>query len=605
MTGTEDQTANVKQSLTIRNGIPIHIITPANAKLMTKDPKSLPALAFNLPATAKIKQVHNEAIRHLGNNPSDQAHADSVIDLHIHELPIAPSCLDLTFEETGPTSCLKDGVLTLYAVPRPASTTCSPGSTTRVGRNDLYAAGPHWQPETSQSDRGLAMFLSSLRVFAHLLKSNSIPDEHRDRVVYVFDLLCAFPPAVRALHLLIQGRTISHMASAALSQAFYFILEDLGHKKLIKNDNTRLFEGARLILGFILEKANQLKPTRAFVPVYSLQIHKVQFQASGAASSLELMPVGGTHARPTTSTFDQPTPKSGQLNLELLSESEQSTFIFTPPQNLFARSHSFQEVVSPSDLRNVHQLANLCGKVSLSAIRPSLLSSVAPERLTFDSKGHLAVYTGKAGCAGPGEDTVIFRPLHGEQTPNLGQVEQQLAPILQIYEQDGTNVFDVLGSSKTRALEQPDEIVMFAVDCSASMSMSTDLIGIDNSPVVVQEPDTQETSPYVYAQVKLDDTRKTLSEHEVYEDVLGAVLESAHSARSTIAANMLTLLFDLLMDKLRRLRQQPFTSHLNRALNSNKIEDLEVFAAGLKRFEQELIDMIILRVMAMSPQKWT
>ncbi|KAG9654610.1 hypothetical protein KCU64_g7098, partial [Aureobasidium melanogenum] len=605
MTGTQDHAARDQQSLTIRTAVPIRIITPAIAKLMTKDPKSLPAPAFNLPATAKIKQLHNDAVRHLSNNPPDWLDADSILDLHIHELPIAPSCLDLTFEETGLISCLKDGVLTLYAVPRPASTTRSPEPTTRVGRNDLYAAGPHWQPDTPQSDRGLAMFLSSLRVFAHLLKSDSTPDEHRDRVVYVFDLLCSFPPAVRALHLLIQGRTISHMASAALSQAFYCILEDLGHKKLIRNDNTRLFEGARLILGLIMEKANQLKPTRKVVPNYSSQIHKVHFETSGVASSLELMPVGGRIARPSASAYVQPDAKLGQLNVELLSESDQSAIIFSPPENLFVRSQTLQEVISSSDLRNLHQLANLCGKVSLSVIRPSLLSSVAPEHLTFDSEGHLAVYTGKAGCAGPGEDTVIFRPLHGEETPNTGTVEQQLAPILQRYEQDGTDVFDVLGSSKTRALEQPDEIVMFAVDCSASMSTSTNLIGVDNSPVVVQEPDAPEISSYIYAQGKLDDTKKSLSEHEVYEDVLGAVLESAHGARSTVAAKMLTLLFDLLTDKLRRLHQEPIIGYLNRALNNKKIEELEMFAAGLKRYEQELIDMVILRAMGMSPQKWT
>jgi hypothetical protein len=231
---SQSHAAGVQQSLALRNTVSVRIITPAIAKLMTKDAKALPVPAFNLPATAKLKQLHDDAVRHLSSNPPDWLDATSVLDLHIHELPIAPSCLGLTLVETGLTSCLKDDVLIIYAVPRPASTTRTPEATGRLGKNDFYAAGPHWQPEIPQSDRGVAMFLSSLRVFAHLLKSNSIPDEHRDRVVYVFDLLCSFPPAVRALHLLIQGRTISRLASSALSQAFYSVLEDLGHKKLIK-----------------------------------------------------------------------------------------------------------------------------------------------------------------------------------------------------------------------------------------------------------------------------------------------------------------------------------------------------------------------------------
>ncbi|KAH0390529.1 hypothetical protein KCU89_g15495, partial [Aureobasidium melanogenum] len=361
-------------------------------------------------------------------------------------------------------------------------------------------------------------------------------DEHRERVVYVFDLLCCFPPAVRALHLLIQGSTISLTASSALSQVLYCILGDLGHKKLIRNDNARLFEGTRLLLGLIMEKANQLKSTNFAVPVYSSQIHTVQFE--DVSPAFRLVPLGGSNTRPTTLTYVQPDANSGQLKLKLLSESKQSATIFNPPTDLFARTQTLQEVVNSSDLRNLHQLANLCGKVSLSAVRPSLLSSVAPEHLTFDSEGHLAVYTGKAGCAGPGEDTVLFRPLHGEETPNLGQVEQQLAPILRSFEEDGTDVFDVLGSSQTRALDEPDEIVMFAVDCSASMSSSADLMGIDTNIDVIEE--TPEISPHVFTRLQLDDTKKSLSQHEVYNEVIGAVVDSAHGARSTVAANMLT-----------------------------------------------------------------
>jgi uncharacterized protein YegL len=602
MTGVQnDAAAGAQRSLTIRNAISIRIITPAISKLMTKDPKTLPAPAFNLPATAKLQQLHDDAVRHLSNNPPNWLDSASMLDLHIHELPIAASCLDMTLIETGLASCLKDDVLTIYAVPRPTSTTRAPEPTGRVGKNDFFAAGPHWQPEIPQSDRGVAMFLSSLRVFAHLLKSDSVPVDHRDRVVYVFDLLCSFPPAVRALHLLIQGRTISRSSSTALSQAFYSVLEDLGHKKLIKNDNTRLFEGTRLILGLIMEKANQLKSTNLAVPGYSLQVNQVQFQTSAPTGTHELTPVGSGGSRTNVPRYVQPNAGSGELNLVLLSGSEPSAVVFTRPDDLFARTQALPDIVSPADLRSLHQLANLCGKVSLSVIRPSLLSSVAPEHLTFGAQGDVAVYTGKAGCAAPGEDTVIFRPMHGEQTPNIGQVEQQLAPFLRIYEQDGTNVFDVLGSSQTRALDEPDEIVMFAVDCSASMDNATDLIGIDNS----EEPDVHEISPDVYSHVTLDDTKRSLVRHEVYEDVLGAVLDSAHDARSTVAAKMLTLVFDLLMEERGRLHDTPSYSYSYLQTFDVEIEQLELFAAGLKRFEQELIDMMILEAMGMSPQKWT
>jgi uncharacterized protein YegL len=605
MTGVQNEATSAQDPLVFRNAISIRIITPAIAKLMTKDSKALPAPAFNLPATAKIQQLHDHAVRHLSNNPPDWLNVSSLLDLHIHELPIAPSCSNLTLKETGLVSRLKDDVLTVYAVPRPATTTRAPEPTDRIGMNDLYAAGPHWQPSILQSDRGVAIFLSSLRVFTQLLKSNSIFDEHRDRVVYVFDLLCSFPPAVRALHLLIQGRTISRLASAALSQAFCCVLEYLGHKKLIKNDNTRLFEGARLILGLIMDKANQLKPTNFLVPSYSSQVYQVQFRSSAQAAFIDLMPWDGASTRFDSSTYVQPDADSGELNLLLLSESDQFAVIFNPPDDLFARTQVLQEVFSPDDLHDLHQLANLCGKVSLSVIRPSLLSSVAPEHLTFDSKGHVAVYTGKAGCAPPGRDTVIFRPMHGEYTPNIGQLEQLLAPFLQTYEQDDTNVFDVLGSAHTRALAEPDEIVVFAVDCSASMSSHTDLIGIKNDAPIIREFDDHQISPYVYTQVKLEETKKSLSEHEAYGDILGSVVDSINSERFNVAGKMLTVLFHILIDALSEIDRERIYDPYQRQQNNIEIERLELFAAGIKHFEQELIDMIILGAMSTPEKKWT
>ncbi|THZ49733.1 hypothetical protein D6C90_03218 [Aureobasidium pullulans] len=605
MVGAQGEAKGSHPSLTVRSAISVRIITPAIAKLMTKDSNALPAPAFNLPASAKLQQLHDNAVRHLSNNAPDWLDATSLLDLHMHELPIVSSCFDSTLDETGLAESLKDGVLTIYAVARPASTTRSAQPPGRVGKNDLYAAGPHWQPEVPQSNRGVAMFLSSLRVFTHVLKSNAITDEHRERVVHVFDLLSFFPPAVRALHLLIQGSTISHSASTALSQAFFCILKDLGHRKLIKNDDTRLFEGARLLFGLIIEKANQLKSVESFVPVYSSHIHTVQLQSMAALSAQPLMPVNGGPSRPAASSSAQSEINAGYLKLDLVSESKQSVVIFSPPQDIFTRAQTLQEVICPGDLRNLHQLASLCGKASLSVVRPSLLSSVAPEHLTFDEQGHVAVYTGKAGCAGPGEDTVIFRPMHGEETPNMGQVEQRLAPILQAYEEDGTNVFDILGSSATRSLDEPDEIVMFCVDCSASMDSSTDLMGIDADSGPPRTSDTPQISPQVYNRVLLDDTKKALTEHEVYDDVLGCVAECAHTARSTVAAKMLTLVFDLTTEEIEKKRSLAMYSWYERNAVNLRLEKLENLAAGLKRFEQELVDMIILRTMAMSPHKWT
>lgn len=140
MVGAQGEAKGSHPSLTVRSAISVRIITPAIAKLMTKDSNALPAPAFNLPASAKLQQLHDNAVRHLSNNAPDWLDATSLLDLHMHELPIVSSCFDSTLDETGLAESLKDGVLTIYAVARPASTTRSAQPPGRVGKNDLYAA---------------------------------------------------------------------------------------------------------------------------------------------------------------------------------------------------------------------------------------------------------------------------------------------------------------------------------------------------------------------------------------------------------------------------------------------------------------------------------
>ncbi|KAI5197083.1 hypothetical protein E4T38_08189 [Aureobasidium subglaciale] len=186
----------------------------------------------------------------------------------------------------------------------------------------------------------------------------------------------------------------------------------------------------------------------------------------------------------------------------------------------------------------------------------------------------------------------------------MGQVEQQLAPFLRLYEADGTNVFDILGSSQTRPLDEPDEIVMFCVDCSASMSASTDLMGIDTSEDLDQGAQMHQIPPGVYTRVLLEHTNRAVGLHEIYDDVLGCVVDCVHGNKANIASKMLSLVFDLTTTELKKQRAQPMYSWTQRGANQVRMDQLEAFAAGLKRFEEELIDMILLRTMAMSQQKW-
>jgi hypothetical protein len=116
--------------------------------------------------------------------------------------------------------------------------------------------------------------------------------------------------------------------------------------------------------------------------------------------------------------------------------------------------------------------------------RPSQLTSALNPCLTFDRNAHVAVYLGEEACSAPGQSSLVFRPLTGAtETPDVGVVEQLIEPIIQTYESEGTAVFDKYGGADLRKLEAPDEILMFCVDCSASMRSATDFVEVNEGRV--------------------------------------------------------------------------------------------------------------------------
>ncbi len=103
------------------------------------------------------------------------------------------------------------------------------------------------------------MLLSALRVFTGLINAKRMEDQQQDAVLHVIYLLTRFPPAVRAVHTLMNGKSPRPCEQAALAQAVYQVLKDIVPMPLVKSDTGRIFEGARLLFGLILEKAKHLK----------------------------------------------------------------------------------------------------------------------------------------------------------------------------------------------------------------------------------------------------------------------------------------------------------------------------------------------------------
>jgi hypothetical protein len=211
----------------------------------------LPVIALcsksrHIPASARAAELPDEI---------DQSWS-SVIDLHTTEMPIHTAAISKTISEAGLLDLCVESVLDIFAVNRsttPVSNVMCPG------KGGVFRHRACWCPEVKQSDRGTAMFLSTLRVTASLLQDMDDEPASQDAFLHVVDLMLAFPPALRTLHLLGQGKTPSPSECAALSHSCFHTLETFMPEDLIGNTRHRLFEGSRLLFGFLLEKARSVK----------------------------------------------------------------------------------------------------------------------------------------------------------------------------------------------------------------------------------------------------------------------------------------------------------------------------------------------------------
>jgi hypothetical protein len=101
---------------------------------------------------------------------------------------------------------------------------------------------------------------------------------------------------------------------------------------------------------------------------------------------------------------------------------------------------------------------------------------------TLDREGSLAVYIGRAGCAEPDRDILIFRPTNanGEESVDVYIGTQVLEPILAQRSTDGTATFEAYGDHH-RKLVAPDEIAVICVHLSQSMTEPCGFIDVQHN----------------------------------------------------------------------------------------------------------------------------
>ena len=102
----------------------------------------------------------------------------------------------------------------------------------------------------------------------------------------------------------------------------------------------------------------------------------------------------------------------------------------------------------------------------MACVLPSALARAEPPVLSLDRECSLSLYLGKVPCGNPSEDTILFRPTTGEEHVDVAKISQAIAPLIDVRLQDGTHIFESSGEVATRKARKPDEIIIFAVDCS-------------------------------------------------------------------------------------------------------------------------------------------
>ncbi|KAH7330116.1 hypothetical protein BKA65DRAFT_51346 [Rhexocercosporidium sp. MPI-PUGE-AT-0058] len=619
-------------------------ITPIGGTLLSSQSETYTKLPV---MSVCSKQRHGEfqpvaASHSRGRHPNL---AMNGLDIHTSESPIELSTvnMNLSLEELCLTECAIDGVLDIYVVERRFA--AREGLETETGKDAIFLESDAWRHPVVQSTRGVAMLLSSLRIFTERISARHMELPNQDAVLHVVNILTRFPPAVRAVQILMSGKSPRSSERAALSQALYEVLKEVVPMQLIKSDPGRYFEGTRLLLGLILDKAKQLKlqasdlmPYISSMSVLDLRntftmesiIHPIQTSFGLVEEGYyDAFKLGGplylkTGEDPMTSIFlDQRTKRIALLSGG--SVSQITVFDLNSLNSIsgYASKGGMNLVIPARELCDLSYLSTLCSRHNMSVLPPAALASADSPALTLDRTGALSVYTGRAACAQPGKDISIFRPTSGgEETIDVSIVTQLLVPILAIREADGTAIFDAFGDSIRRKFKEPDEIIMVCVDCSSSMSEDSDFTEIkddtDDTDGTDEEPNEFDTSDSsedevapagpangtTFLRSTIDEMKTLITEHESFEDMIGIVRDASVVHRRHIASKVLGILSGLtsqeLTHRLKQLdeskRRMPFYRYRGvEAAGQSDISRLKSLIAGLSTHKHAICDFLIYR----------
>ncbi|THH31004.1 hypothetical protein EUX98_g3179 [Antrodiella citrinella] len=424
------------------------------------------------------------------------------IDLHTFRSPIFNESPDLTISGLGLDDEVENNAeITLYVVKRKDNGNVKQQNGTArtpvVGKSAVYTESDSWQPMVEQSARGVATFLSSLFVFVNYLslynKEDTGTKNMHTRAMHHLLALTRFPPAVRALHILTANETPTPEEMKALSETLYHLVLGISHPSITKGDKSRVFEGARVFFGNLIERTKGpfvLLDEDTTVSTVEL-VEKVSLTCDLSGEPLRdpvrcnnmiveraavmLRQRGGPLFDPVSTPLIIESPPDDLSSTILRSTTHKMTLRHIMVAKAIVIPHLLSQKVAPTSLSRAIDVANL----HLQIYAPlSLKDQAVTPAMTLDEAGFNAVYISRGGpCAEPGEDVILLRPCHGGETGiDVNAVAVRLQPIIEHKKALGEWEVDAFGTSRSDRMDsrEIEEAVVIALDLSRSMGEEFD-----------------------------------------------------------------------------------------------------------------------------------
>ena len=189
------------------------------------------------------------------------------LDLYTASSLIGTGNLDISIKDLCLHEYEIDGVLTLYAVIRHFGK--NTGSWNKLGKEAIFSFNKSWvcphktntnvkelpSPD-SQTERGYACFLSSLRVFANCFEDSAYRTAVKDHLLRILATATKFPPAGRALYTIINQSGPMEEDCAAFIQAIHQLAQQFVPPDSTDFDPRRTLELVRPLFGHLYQQSN-------------------------------------------------------------------------------------------------------------------------------------------------------------------------------------------------------------------------------------------------------------------------------------------------------------------------------------------------------------